>query len=59
LTDQAIKRQQQKLVQLLAFRQLTHDLLPFDYLKFIFIAYNALLRCEQRNTEATANHLNH
>ncbi|WP_332301447.1 hypothetical protein, partial [Vibrio parahaemolyticus] len=54
-----IKRQQQKLVQLLAFRQLTHDLLPFDYLKFIFIAYNALLRGEQCTTKATAHRLNH
>jgi hypothetical protein len=31
-----------------------HD---FDY--WLFLATNALLRCEQRNAEATANHLNH
>ncbi len=52
-----------------AVAKLTTDFRTSLYLSFvsffqgsfilILLAYNALLRCEQRNTKAAAHHLNH
>ncbi|TBT37314.1 hypothetical protein D5E81_24885 [Vibrio parahaemolyticus] len=40
-------------------RRLTQSKQFLSRLLLIFLAHNALLRCEQRNTDATAYHLNH